>query len=284
MFLYPKYLILLMKKRTEVFEKSRKSQITIFVIIAVLIVVAIGIVFFVQSSLNKTHDTNPVIQTGSENIAGFVTNCLKLTAEEGLVVIGRQGGYYNFNSEPNVAYSGNDGEQGNLLTELGNINVPYYYDGVLNIPGKQDIADQLSLYIQENLNNCIKDFSIYTQKGYSVTNETLTATTSILDDEVKISLDYPVTIKKASNTQTKTTYNIEVPVRLGLAYNVSRDFVNMQSSRNTASFCMECVLVIPKSFHTQRLKYNDNTDIIIFTDLERKLNNNNYDFVIAYKY
>jgi hypothetical protein len=266
----------------KLFGGSSRSQITVFVIIALLIVVAVGIIFVVRNSL-KTGQVTPAV--GTENVGDFVTECLESTSENGLVIVGRQGGYYKFASELNVAYSGNDSEPGILFTELGNINVPYYFYNLKNImPPKEKIEEQLSLYVRDNLNNCIKDFDIFEQKGFSIDAGNINATTKILEDKVEIFLDYPVTTTKADFTQTKTVYSVNFPIRLKEVYNITQTFLSLQTI-NSGRLCVECLIAaVPASFHTQVLTSDDNTNIFILTDKERKLNNSNYDFIFAYKY
>jgi len=267
---------------TRLFLGSSRSQVAIFVIIAILLVIAVGIVFIVRSSMEREGET---LTVGTDNVGDFVTNCLALTSENGLVLIGRQGGYYRFASEPNIAYSGNDSEPGILFTELGDINIPYYfYNSQNTMVSKEKIEEQLSLYVRDNLNKCIKDFDIFEQKGFSINAGNINATTKILDDKVEIFLDYPVTITKADFTQTKTTYSIDFPIRLKEIYNITQTFLNLQTI-NSGRLCVECLIAaVPASFHTQVLTSKDNTHIFILTDKERKLNNSNYDFIFAYKY
>ena len=262
--------------------KCKRSQITVFVIIAIFLIAAIGIVFIVKNSVKNGVITPKV---GTENVGDFVTECLESTSENGLVIIGRQGGYYKFASELNVAYSGNDSEPGILFTELGDINVPYYFYNLKNImPPKEKIEEQLSLYVRDNLNNCIKDFDIFEQKGFSIEAGNINATTKILEDKVEIFLDYPVTITKADFTQTKTVYSADFPIRLKKIYNITQTFLSLQTI-NSGRLCVECLIAaVPASFHTQVLTSYDNTNIFILTDKERKLNNSNYDFIFAYKY
>ena len=267
---------------TRLFLGSSRSQVAIFVIIAILLVIAVGIVFIVRSSMEREGET---LTVGADNVGDFVTNCLALTSENGLVLIGRQGGYYRFASEPNIAYSGNDSEPGILFTELGDINIPYYfYNSQNTMVSKEKIEEQLSLYVRDNLNKCIKDFDIFEQKGFSINAGNINATTKILDDKVEIFLDYPVTITKADFTQTKTTYSIDFPIRLKEIYNITQTFLSLQTI-NSGRLCVECLIAaVPASFHTQVLTSKDNTHIFILTDKERKLNNSNYDFIFAYKY
>jgi len=260
----------------------KKGQITIFIIIAILLVAAVGIVLVLRNSMKTGDEDLPV---GTENVENYVKNCLKIIAENGIVLMGRQGGYYKFSSEPNIAYSGNDSEPGVLFTDLGNINVPYYlYDSKNTMPPIEKVEEQLSFYVEENLNNCIKDFDIFKQKGFIIDAGSIDAATNILDDKVMVSLDYPVTMKKADIIREKTTYNIEVPIRMGLIYNITDYLTNVQAS-NPRAICFDCLLQARNNgFYTQMLIYDNNTIIFVFTDTDTKLNNTNFDFIFANKY
>jgi len=278
--------------------KCKRSQISIFIIIAILLVVAVGIIFLARNSLKPEPIIPPV---GVENIGDFVTNCLKLTSENGIIFIGRQGGYYIVPS-PNMPYTGNDsGPQPpispqNYFTELGSIVVPYYWDGnsLVNMPSNLTIIEsQLSLYVQGNLDNCLNNFTIFKQKGFNVEKGVINASVRILDEKVIVSLDYPVTIKKEEVIQQKTDYNVDVPARLGLIFtltqNMIRDHVayppvyliNNQPKLRDDAFRTIMYRNFYKSFLDIR---PDNTAILIITDSEYKLNNTYYDFIFAYKY
>jgi len=273
------------------FLKSKASQITMFIIIALLVVVAVGIIFVVRNSLKPAEPTLPV---GTDNVGDFVTNCLKTTSENGLVLIGRQGGYYNVPS-PSISHTGNDSGPEEYFTELGNITIPYYWNGSssANMPSDSSlIANQLSLYVQGNLNNCLNDFSLFEQKGFAIQKGDIKARTTILDEKVIVSLDYPITITKGESTQTNTAYNVEVPVRLGLIYDLTKEVIlnrascqPVRSVSGGASLNLACFRtgVMPNNFNVGLMR-SDNTAIFILTDNDYKLNNNYYDFIFAYKY
>ena len=266
---------------------NKRSQITIFIIIAVLLVVAVSIVFLVRSSMKTGGETTPA---GTENVGDFVTNCLKITAENGLIIIGRQGGYYQVSS-PSILYSGNDSApEQKYFTEFSNINVPYYLYGssIANMPSTQTIENQISLYVQENLDNCLNDFSLFKQKGFDVTKGTIAASTRILDDKVIASLDYPVTATKGDIVQTKTAYNVDVPVRLGLIYNLTNNMILNHTAcppvTNPPNLNNDCSRIIRSNDFNIAFIRLDNTALLIFTDNKYKLNNNYYDWIFAYQY
>jgi len=261
--------------------KSKCSQITIFVIIAILIVVAIGIIFVVRNSLKNEGGNLPV---GADNVGDFVTNCLKITAEKGIVVIGRQGGYYQFNGEPYLPYSGNDGEPGVLFTNLGSINVPYYFSGSITAPTKQKIEQQISLYIEDNIDKCLDGLSVFEKKGFYVEKGELHANASLFENFTAVYLDYPVQITKGNTTQEISHYSSKLPIRLGKVYELSTLHAIAQSFDQT-TLCLNCLIDYKnEGFYTEALIYNNNTLIFVVTDTERKIGEEYYDFIFAYQY
>ena len=278
--------------------KYKRSQITIFIIIAVLLVVAIGIVFVVRNSL-KPGDVNP--PTGADNIGDFVTNCLQTTSENGLVLIGRQGGYYNAPTAPlSISYTGNDSEPGKYFTNLSNINIPYYWDGSSNkMPAFTTIEGELSTYIKDNIITCLNDFSVFKQKEFEVqTSGEMNVSVRILDNKAVVILDYPVTIKKGDFTQKKTVYSVDIPTRLKPFYERTR--VVMDSLANTPpcepvysisgrpTLRVDCFIDVGFYDYSSASSAinipSKKTVIFIFTDNTYKLNNIYNDWIFAYKY
>lgn len=270
---------------------TKKGQVTIFIIIAVLLVVSVGIVFVVKN-YSKTNVVTPPV--GTENVGDFVTNCLKLTSENGLILIGRQGGYYT-GSSSNIAYSGNDSEELQYFTELGSINIPYYWDGTSssNMPTITTIQNELSNYVKSNISQCLDDFSVFKQKGFEVqTPGTMEVSAKILDDKVVVFLDYSVTITKADFTQKKTVYSVDVPTRLKFFYENTYEIIKNQGSYPLVTYGNGAPIVLDDSFtrlnlhtyaHTRMDIRSDKTVIFVFTD-DYKLNDIYNDWIFAYKY
>jgi len=125
----------------------KKSQITVFIIIAVIIVVSFIalMLFFYGRDDDLEEHKDPV---DIERINNFVEECIFQTGEDAVYRIGRTGGY----SEASKYSTSND--------------IAYYYDKGRNLlPPKSEIENQLALYIKSNLNSCIKDFSDFPTWG-----------------------------------------------------------------------------------------------------------------------
>ncbi|MFC1682021.1 hypothetical protein ACFL0X_00185 [Nanoarchaeota archaeon] len=154
----------------------KRGQVTIFIIIAVLIIAGVGIYFAVKTDLFLTQDSDVV------EIKKFISQCLKETSVDAIYFVSSQGGYYKI---PGFYY------------EDSSIKVPIYYDsGNKNVPGLGLIEDEFENYVIENIDDCIDDFKLFRENGFDFEKGEVSVRVNILGDEVVFNLDYPVRITK----------------------------------------------------------------------------------------
>src|SRR5512136_1318664 len=77
---------------------TKKGQITVFIIIGILLLAAIGIYIYVSGQQAKAPIEAAQVQvaevaTEVQPIQDFVTQCLYLTTKQGLEMLGARGGY-----------------------------------------------------------------------------------------------------------------------------------------------------------------------------------------------
>lgn len=133
--------------------KSKKGQITIFIIIGITILAVVSILIYMQTKEGGGFQTAKV-PLEVQPIKAFVESCSKQTTENGLVFIGLQGGYYNL--------SGN-------FFNLGLFAFPYYfYEGSPFFPEKDSIRQELSKYVEKMLDVCLNNFSIFKEQGFEI--------------------------------------------------------------------------------------------------------------------
>src|SRR3990167_7805577 len=92
---------------------NRRAQVTIFVVIAVVIVALASVSYLVVK--NKESDVPKTPEAAA--FKTYIDGCLKDSLEEVLIVMGQRGGYYNLPSN-----SLND----ELSVGFLDYNVPYY--------------------------------------------------------------------------------------------------------------------------------------------------------------
>jgi len=246
---------------------SKRSQVTGFVLVAVLVVVAVIIYFFVKGD---------VIDFGRERvdpeikgIYSFVESCVKEVGEDAVVFIGNHGGYYNV-------------PEGSL--QLNTTEVPYYFDkGVALMPRKEQVADQLSLYVDENLNDCT-DFSGFSD--FKIQKGDVSTSTVIEDNEVIYNVNYLLSISKGDRTyQLDSFENIKIPVRLGVLYDNIVIFIIGQLQDPTY-VCLSCLytLSVIDNFYVDAFEIDDETTMFFFRDNVTRIDGNEYVYTFANRY
>lgn len=98
---------------------KKRAQVTIFIILAILIVGAVvGMFMFKDKLISEPQYPSDIME-----IKNFVEDCLETTAENSLIRIGERGGYFLIFDEPSIE-----------------ARIPYYLEGTTkSIPTKQEI-------------------------------------------------------------------------------------------------------------------------------------------------
>lgn len=209
---------------------SKKSQITLYIIIGLLIVVFIGLLIYVMR-MEKPEVPSVVQNLPSDVVVvqNYVEQCIRVTAEEGLNLLGKNGGYiepanlmietspmaYNSDAllyEPDTLPYWNFVDQYNRLRSLK----PRLY---MEVSGDGSIEDQLANYVEANLKNCTKDFSVFSD-SFTIYTSTVTAAAKVRDKDLLVSVIYPLRIVAKGNessTEMKDFTSI-VPVNLKQIY------------------------------------------------------------------
>ena len=195
----------------------KKAQATIFIVIAVLIIGGIVLLMIFENKKN--------IETGNMNtgpISSFTESCISSMGEEAVYYVAYTGGYYaipNISTEENIAYF-------------------VYKENIM--PSKEKIESELSNYMNDMLSICTNDFIDF--PDFEIKQEKIETRTQIEKDKVIFNVVYPLTINKDNKTSHIQNFEeIEVPLRLGRVYNVSKEIVN-EAIFNKDSICINCNL------------------------------------------
>ena len=246
--------------------KSRKGQITIFVIVAILIVAGIVLFFYVKE---KSSSLTPSIPQEIQPVYNSVQSCLKKTAENALTSIGEQGGYI-FISEDIPSIKG---------------QIPYYLIGKKRIvPTEEEIGLNLAKFVEEELEFCTLNFKEL-QPQYNISGKLNKASASISNNNVKFSLNYPLTITYKGSSYQLNDFNIEIPIKLKTIINVSQEIIS-PPMRNNDTLCLTCIYQLAKedNISIQIYNYENSSTIFNFLDDEYEINNESYKFTMAIKH
>ncbi|MFA6889030.1 MAG: hypothetical protein WC254_06055, partial [Candidatus Woesearchaeota archaeon] len=193
---------------------KKRGQVTVFIIIGLILIASIGVFLFYKSPVEQ--QIPEVID--KETITQYVTSCLKDTAEQVIETVARQGGMY----EP-IIYK----------TFQGN-NISYWCYGespnqcVNGMLTKKDVADQIIYGLNQEISLCL-DFQAFEEQGYIITQGTLEGSAVIRNEDIEITLTYPLKITHESQEVTVDSFQSIIKTPLGQLYNVAHDIVNQEA-------------------------------------------------------
>ncbi len=204
--------------------KNKKSQITIFIIIGVMIAATALLIFYFQSS-NARSSTSTPVSPQSVPIQNLVENCIQQLATEGITELGLNGGYIDFPPE----ITANPLSYHSIGPAIAN---PYWwYNGVTNIPTEVEITSQINDHITNNLKTCLDNFESF-QDIYNIKEKgDITTTTSLNQEDVTIEVNYPLEIVATTNNTRDSlkNYRILVPIRLKKAYELAKSIMEREN-------------------------------------------------------
>ncbi|MDP2672261.1 MAG: hypothetical protein Q8O84_00415 [Nanoarchaeota archaeon] len=229
--------------------KKRKAQLTIFIIIAILIISVVVLFFLFKDNLKIGKPTNPE----TAEIQNFVQECLDDSLEKVVFRVGENGGYY---FPPK------------LSTPV--LEIPYYIKNNKNLmPSKENIENEISKYVSRELIICLGDFALFANE-YEITKSKMNPPEVIIEPErVLIELNYPLTIIKGDSKSKLEDFSSEISVRLGIVYDAVAEFV--AEDLKEEGMCVSCLSDVSEKY--QILidgHYSEETSDIIFIAIDEE--------------
>lgn len=191
----------------------KRGQVTVFVIIAILIVGSVIAYFILRGGLNGI---TPISSTESDAVQYF-DGCIENTLKEGAAILEERGGYiYPPEFQPGNAYS----PTGSQLDFLG-AGVPYWYyaagSGIVKeqIPSISDMEKQLARYIKEEI-RC--DLSSFASKEEVVDLQNIDYTVSIKDGSIDAEGKGSLVVYTNEKREVVDVHRVSVNSKLGKFY------------------------------------------------------------------
>jgi len=242
----------------------KRGQITVFIIIAILIVVGVAaILYFKGYKPSNIHALPP----GAEEFKVYMDGCLQDVLEEGIYTVSLQGGYYN-DPERGVGFLG--------------AKVPYYfYEYENTIPEIKIIEEQIELYIKDKFIICSElyesDYEISAKKVKSVDVQ-------ITDNKVSAYVEQPIILKKGDSATEVSQFREEIPIRLLQVYEDAGKIIALQEE-DPYHICLTCIDDIrDKDIFVEGFAQENYEIVFQLTDYKSTVLDEPYKFYFAIKY
>jgi len=202
---------------------DKRGQVTVFIIIAIVLVVAVALFFMFKGSL-----ITQKIPSTLEPVYNNFLYCLEEDSKVGISLLGAQAGYIELPEfEPGSSYAPFSSQ----LDFLGN-PVPYWYYVSGNniqkeqVPSKKDMEDQLGAFIESKIYDC--DYGVFYDQGFEIDQGEVDADVSIEDKKVKIKLSFPLGISKSEDSVSVNSHELDVKSNFGGLYASAREIYSLE--------------------------------------------------------
>ena len=203
---------------------NRKGQITIFIIVAIVLVALIAGFFLIKGKIFVRG-----MSAKLQPVETYYLDCIKGQADIGKNILGERAGWiYPAEFEPGDNYS----PFSNQLDFQGQ-GVPYWYyiasGNVVkeSVPTRQKMEDQLERYLEENL-DC--DFTNFENQGYDINVSKPKVTVKINDYTVDVSVSSVLNIGKDDERARQTSHSVELKTKLGKLHSEAVKIYNREKS------------------------------------------------------
>ncbi len=236
-------------------NKTKKAQVTIFIIIGIIILVGVGLYLGLSGDVMKERlkigtKTKEKVPLEFVPVNDFIEGCLEDISIEGLVKIGERGGFIDLienniiakadatnsdavifspNSEYKVAYwwylKSDNKCSGNCRFEIIPDNRLFLSKNV----GKASIEEQLERYINENLEECLDGFKALKKEGFEIKEKSRPdASVTVAESDILVVLDYIIEAKKESKKEL-SRFLVRIPLNIRKIYELAKMITELEA-------------------------------------------------------
>ncbi|MBI2102387.1 hypothetical protein HYT55_00990, partial [Candidatus Woesearchaeota archaeon] len=231
-------------------SRSRKGQVTIFIIVGIVILfVFAGVLYFMKNTVTEQTSAEgaPIIASVPaefQPLQVYTENCLRDVAKQGLKLIGQQGGYIY--PELKGKYTSTPTDADGLL--LGSTPIPYWY--YKTTPNSQadntysslqpklylsedpamSVEAQLNRFVQEKISSCLNEYQPFIEQGFSISvdNKEDKVSTSVGVSSVNLLFESSVLAKKGPAEKELDKFYIQIPLPLKHYFDVASQITATQ--------------------------------------------------------
>ena len=229
----------------------KKGQITLFIIVGAIMLISIGSFLYFRSSVQEIRVTPEIIAAQKvpstfNPVSVFVGSCIRNVAEEGLRLLGSQGGYTNL-ERAGIGPGMMPTEGSAVIFSPGSeLQIPYWFylkddnlcTGTCHFDseqpeltvGENSIKAQLEQYIKNNLIECFDDFKALKSKGYVIQEfGDVKADVTIAEKDINILVNYLIEAKAIDAVHELEGFTVTIPLELKSMYELATLVTNLEA-------------------------------------------------------
>ncbi|MBP6857076.1 hypothetical protein KBC25_01485 [Candidatus Pacearchaeota archaeon] len=247
---------------------DKRGQVTIFIIIAVLIIAGVALFFVFRPNLSEKEET---VTKDYAPLYNYLQDCLEQSLIEVIYINSMQGGYYDVQQDFVVFDSS---------SEMEGFSIPYYLiDNKLQLLSKEELEKQISVGLVSKFTSCLNSGEF--EYNISYNPEEIFASSFITENKIKAELYSSVYINEIENTLQLKNFTAEIETNYLKYY----DFAKYLTERQRLLGEELCISCLVKECEAKNYSLylspavSDNSYILINT-----LNNKEDDLLFSFAY
>ena len=208
--------------------KSKKAQITIFIVLAILIAAVIGSVYYFQFRTIQIEQVPEKLQPPLSSLR----SCMKQVLEEGTFLLGQQAGYLEM---PETIPSSSFMPFTNKQEFLGR-EIPYwqFISGnnleISQVPSQKLMERQLASYIEKNIAIC--SLTEFVSEGFEINKaENVRVSVNLKDEEVIANINLPLNLKLGNVKTQINSHKVSAQIPVVRLYNNAVKIMNAENEK-----------------------------------------------------
>ncbi len=240
-------------------KEGKRGQVTIFIIIAVLVVALVVLVFlYFPEIISK-------VSSETKNPAGFIQNCIEEQIEDNTEIILKQGGYLVVNSRDGYLYKKEGDSEARYVGYVcytADSYVPCInQEPFLREHFEEEILDSISEDMQGCFNNLVKS---YENKGYDVNLEEGIPQVKIKPNVISTNFNRTLTLIKGEESERYENFQIDLNSNLYEMLGIAENIVSWEI--NVGDSMIEAYMYDNPYIKVEKHRKDDGTKIYVLTD------------------
>ena len=210
---------------------QKRGQVTIFIVLGIVVLVAIALVFMFRSELIEqdfeSEMNSIIVPQQLMPVKQYFDVCLTDVTEEGIMVLGEQGGYIEIPEDITPRFDNN--VYSNSLELFEGSEVAYWFyesaNGIENgqIPTKEEMEIQLENYIGNNFDRCFYFVENFEEEGFEIDLPTVDpiVDVTINRNDVQVKVDSVILVSLKAVSKNLDKHMIIADSKLGELYDLA---------------------------------------------------------------
>jgi len=234
---------------------KKRGQVTIFIIIAIIIVVAGGLIFAFYPKILAG------LGLGVQNPQSFIQNCLEKDIKDNVKILSIQGG--SVNPQNYILYNDEKIEYLCYTNE-------YYIPCVMQKPMlRSNIESEIQNEIKEKVLECFNSLEeSYRKRGFEVALRRGETTTELLPEEIRVSFNTSLVLRKGEDSDKYDLFRVVLNNNLYELVGVAESILEWETTYGDSETTI--YMNYYPNIKVEKKKQSDGTTIYILSDRNTK--------------